>query len=454
MALSVYLCWSRDPDMPLGMVLLSLGIVWLGLLPTIYYILDDFHPPMPFFPLIGIFYIVFFGIPAFSYQTFRWGEPTNINFDSVIILFTGIFFCFTSYFIFKNFAFHNVNSIRLPRSHSTSRLIFLLWILLLGHLTYDFIPIIRSIPSLGKFIDPAGYLAFGMFYILWKRGDLSGWQKYLLAFIIIPLYVMRCLATGALYQIMYFVLFIGIVSVYYHKKIQIIFASTICIFYLLFNPVKMEYRSIVRGVDQDKSLSSVVNNSALFLSLAYEYVDSMGYSSDFSVSQKDSMARINHIFEFAAVIDETPNRIPYWGGETYKPLITMFIPRIIWQNKPEEKVGQSFGHRYGFINPTDDVTSWNLPWITEMYANYGSVGVVLGMTLVGCLLAFLEAKLNRPGMIPLEFVVGATILLPLVFQESNFSNMAGNILLLYISFYIYFVVGLRVRLGHNSGNGK
>src|SRR3989337_4563370 len=94
MALSIYLCWSRDPDMPLGMVLLSLGIVWLGLLPTIYYILDDFHPPMPFFPLIGIFYIVFFGIPAFSYQTFRWGEPTNINFDSVIILFAGIFFCF------------------------------------------------------------------------------------------------------------------------------------------------------------------------------------------------------------------------------------------------------------------------------------------------------------------------------------------------------------------------
>ena len=454
MALSIYLYWSRDPDMPLGMVFLSLGIVWLGLLPTIYYILDDYPPPMPFFPLIGIFYIVFFGIPAFSYQTFRWGEPTKINFDSVIILFTGIFFCFTSYFIFKNFAFHNVNSIRLPRSHSTSRLIFLLWILLLGYLTYDFIPIIRSIPSLGKFIDPAGYLAFGMLYILWKRGDFSGWQKYLLAFIIIPLYVMRCIATGALYQIMYFVLFIGIVSIYYYKKVQIIFASTICVFYFLFNPVKMEYRSIVWGVEQDKSLSSMINNSALFLSLAYEYVDRMGYSSDFSVSQMDSMARINHIFEFAAVIDETPNRIPYWGGETYKPLVTMFIPRIIWQNKPEEKVGQSFGHRYGFINPTDDVTSWNLPWITEMYANFGSVGVVFGMTLVGCLLAFLEAKLNRPEMIPLEFVVGVTILLPLVFQESNFSNMAGNIFLLYISFYIYFVVGLRVRLGHTSGNGK
>ena len=92
------------------------------------------------------------------------------------------------------------------------------------------------------------------------------------------------------------------------------------------------------GVEQDKSLSSMINNSALFLSLAYEYVDRMGYSSDFSVSQMDSMARINHIFEFAAVIDETPNRIPYWGGETYKPLVTMFIPRIIWQNKPEEKV--------------------------------------------------------------------------------------------------------------------
>lgn len=439
--------------MPLGMAFLSLGMVWLGLLPTIYYILDDNRPPMPFFPLIGIFYVVFFGIPAFSYQTFRWGESAKINYESLIFLFAGIFFCFTSYLLFKKFAFHNVNLIKLPRNYSTSRLIILLWILLFVYLVYNFVPLIRSIPSIGHFIDPAGYLAFGMFYILWRRGNLSGWQKYLLVFIVIPMDIMRCFAMGMLYQPMYFVLFIGIVSIYYYKKVPIMFASTICVFYFLFNPVKLEYRYITVGVDKDNSLSSVVNNSALFLSLAYEYFRSMEHSSDFFVSQKGSMARINHIFEFAAVVDETPKRIPYWGGETYKPLITMFIPRIVWPNKPEENVGQSYGHRYGFLTPVDDETSWNLTWITEMFANFGSAGVVLGMSIVGCLFAYLEAKFNRPGMTPLEFVVGATILLPLIFQESNFSNMTGNILLLYISLYIYFAVGLRVRLGSNYGNG-
>jgi len=81
-----------------------------------------------------------------------------------------------------------------------------------------------------------------------------------------------------------------------------------------------------------------------------------------------------------------------------------------------------------------------------MYANFGRAGVILGMALVGLLFGFLERFLARPGMTALEFVTGTAILLPLFYQESNFSLMTGSLLPLTVSLWLYFTVGLRAPL--------
>ncbi|MCZ6610897.1 MAG: hypothetical protein O7A66_12935 [Alphaproteobacteria bacterium] len=138
--------------------------------------------------------------------------------------------------------------------------------------------------------------------------------------------------------------------------------------------------------------------------------------------------------------------MPYWGGETYKPFFTSMIPRAVWPGKPEERAGNAFGRRYGILTEAERRMSVNIPWTTEMYANFGRVGVVLGMGLVGALFGFLERFLARPGMAPLEFATGAMILLPLFYQESNFSLMTGSLLPLTVSLWLYFTVGLRVPL--------
>ncbi len=77
------------------------------------------------------------------------------------------------------------------------------------------------------------------------------------------------------------------------------------------------------------------------------------------------------------------------------------------------------------------------------------------MTLVGVLFGFLERFLARPRMAPLEFVTGVIILLPLFYQESNFSLMTGSLLPLTVSLWVYFTVGLRVPLpGFRSSRRK
>ena len=45
--------------------LLGLAIIWVALLPSLIFLQDGDQPPIPFFPLVGIFYALFFGFPVF-----------------------------------------------------------------------------------------------------------------------------------------------------------------------------------------------------------------------------------------------------------------------------------------------------------------------------------------------------------------------------------------------------
>jgi len=83
----------------------------------------------------------------------------------------------------------------------------------------------------------------------------------------------------------------------------------------------------------------------------------------------------------------------------------------------------------------DNTTSFNVPWLVEMYANFGSTGVIVGMLLVGLLFAYCDGKFNRPGITMLELMAGTALLFDLFDQESNFSLMVGSKILFWIVLY-------------------
>jgi len=148
--------------------------------------------------------------------------------------------------------------------------------------------------------------------------------------------------------------------------------------------------------------------------------------------------RISHIWIFHYVYQKVPEQVPYWSGHSYKPILTSIIPRFLYPDKPTETIGNEFGRRFGIILENQTNTSINLPWITELLANFGKTGVVWGMTLIGIFLAFLDRFFNSPGGKDLEFVIGLTLIFPLVYPESNFSVMTGSMPLLFLSLYAYF----------------
>jgi hypothetical protein len=143
-------------------------------------------------------------------------------------------------------------------------------------------------------------------------------------------------------------------------------------------------------------------------------------------------------------VDNTPEKIPYLEGSTFKNLATNWIPRVFWAEKPREVLGQWFGHKYRILNPDDAGTSINIPWIVEFYVNFGLWGVVGGMALTGFLLAVLELVFCRAGMTDLEIIAGWSLIFRLFYQESNVSLMLGGLPLQALFVFALLTVGLRL----------
>ena len=443
---SGYLLDNRPESLSLDKALLALGITWLGFLPSLQYLLDRNRPPMPFFPLVGIFYATSFGLPMFANAkavSERW-SVTSVSITALTIALIGIGGMNIAFFASKFTLWKQVSPIRLPEPYPIGRLLSLLWLLLLSHLTFIYIPSIREIPSIGQFLDPVGYVAYGMFYILFSRSKLPSIQAWILLIVCVPLEVIQRFTSGSLAQIMLLGLFIVIIIFHERKRIPVVFISVTLVFFFIFNSVKAEYRYLVWFGGQSSYLSAI-EKAQLFIEIAikhYQNSDLKSQDKNYLDSSDSVVSRTAHIILFSNVIEDTPTIVPYWGGETYLPLLTSLIPRALLPDKPIDNTGNKFGRRYNYLGSNDFTTSFNLPWIVEMYANLGRWGVLIGMSLVGLLLSFLDQKLNHTRMNSLEFVIGATILFRLIYQESNFSLMTGSVITLSLALYILFRVVL------------
>jgi len=160
--------------------------------------------------------------------------------------------------------------------------------------------------------------------------------------------------------------------------------------------------------------------------------------------------RLNFTSMFACVVEQTPETIPYWKGQTYYPFLLKLAPRLLFPNKPLEDAGQAFPHRYGMIVSGDTTTSVNLPQIIEGFVNFGWPGVLIEMVLIGGLYRFVQMMLIRPTMSIGEIIVVGYIVSWWANIENNASMVFGALpfQLLYAA-----LVGLLVSLAARGSRG-
>lgn len=97
-----------------------------------------------------------------------------------------------------------------------------------------------------------------------------------------------------------------------------------------------------------------------------------------------------HDDSFERTLMMTPNRVPFWNGETYANMLYMFIPRLLWPEKPSWKHWHKFGKVYGYLAPNDNETSVSFSMFAEAYMNFGFTGLYIITFLFGVLLGVAE----------------------------------------------------------------
>jgi hypothetical protein len=92
------------------------------------------------------------------------------------------------------------------------------------------------------------------------------------------------------------------------------------------------------------------------------------------------------------IVDGTGKVAPFKNGYTLTPIITTFIPRIIWPDKPSIETGRILNKDFHLSESAD--TYMSPSHLGELYWNFGWPGVVVGMTLIGLILGTLGGKFN------------------------------------------------------------
>jgi len=83
---------------------------------------------------------------------------------------------------------------------------------------------------------------------------------------------------------------------------------------------------------------------------------------------------------------------PYKMGSTLEQALYIFAPRVFWSAKPGGNSAQTFNRDFHLSEDPD--THISPTHIGELYWNFGIIGVVLGMAMLGALLGYVTSRFN------------------------------------------------------------
>jgi hypothetical protein len=449
--------------------LLGASIVFLGAIPSIFYIQRDKteRSTIPLLPFTGLFYGLFFGASVFAvhllwipeegrYFHYKYETVLVVSTGAQLIVLIGLVALYAGYYLSRGGLFRKTPRFKLNVGNNELLTQVSLGVLILAYLVFLYVPAMQRLPSVGQGLIPAGTIGFGYFYIRWRQGELKQGLLSVALVVGFSLALVKHVTSGFLTPLALMVVYFGVLEHWHSGRIPWVPIICLPVIGLLVYPPLMVIRNQIWSPKNDLNLIEKLDYGANFL-IDYFVLDGVDDDSyrpgsgklsfwNNSISFRGLTVRVAHIAVLSNVVALSPEQVPFWKGKTYKPIFTSFIPRVIWRDKPEERTGNEFGRRYGFVESSDKGMSLNLPWITEQYANFGLMGVIFGMTGVGILLAFLESVFFRGPMTVLETVSGIVIVLPLCYQEANFSLSTGSLIPLVISLWVYFFIFSRLPL--------
>lgn len=425
---------GRPSEIPFDSRVLA-SVLWvLCVLPSWLYLQmpERTRPPVPFLPLIGAVYLFYYPLQAVLGQTsvnylfyldpaFDYDRAVEYALAGWVALMLGYY---GSASLRLNTPFRAVRPTDLMTLKTWGKL--LLWGGLLVDAARQVVPIPVVLRGLLHFTSMFSLLGIALLTILAVQRRLTRRERWLLYAAILFTAMLRA-GSGLVSNvvILAITIFLAVWAGGGRLGFRWLLIAALSIVALIgMRSVAMEYRA--RAWFAETQLSSV-ERAALMGQLLYTKVDAQGVGPTVADGWRIIAGRSANLDLLADVVRQTGTTVPFWGGETYLSLVGFAVPRFIWPTKPTKTLGQDFGHRYGYLDSWDTWTSINLPFLVEFYANFGEIGILIGMVIVGVLYRLLDNDLNRPRQ-PLQVTIcGLVLLVPLLNIESDFSLVFGGL---------------------------
>jgi hypothetical protein len=257
-----------------------------------------------------------------------------------------------------------------------------------------------------------------------------------------------------------------LIIIYYSyraKKIYIYPLLIIATIFLFMHMGKYQYRNLIAQNNQKNILyktKDIINSQiqTFFKQKNIKKYTKCDTGNDHTINCKIVVnyqleKRIFHSMESLTIVTKlTPNDVPYWDGYSYLILKSKIIPRIFWKDKPNDRLGNEFGQRYNILSKEDknlgirrdDTTSWNMPFLNELYVNYGKKGVIYGMFVLGLIFSLIAKIFTISNHQNMEKSVSFFIFMPIFFLESHASLIFGALIQTYLVAMILLFILLKV----------
>jgi hypothetical protein len=419
------------------------AILWaLCLVPAWIYLGNRLRSrrPIPFMPLMGGIYGLYYALPAAfgAYnQHYKIILSPGIDYnDAVFVALVGWLTLAAGYGIAMLMLSRRRSS---PiRASEQSWQLYGIVLMCVG-LTFEVAQRVHPVPieiaGILQFVSMLGWFGSGLLVTLNARGLLSPLRR-LVTYCGVAGFLILSVASGTISSVAFYGVVLLTASWIGHRRLSVVWfigAVVGLVTIVSLRGVTEEYRRVVWYQEYD---GNQIQNAQVFFGLLHRSIQSDGVAGAITKGFEKSEGRSANLDVLADVIRRTPREVPYWEGATYLSLVGSFIPRFLWPDKPIKALGQAFGHRYGYLDSRDLRTAVNLPILVEFFANFGFLGVLLGMGIVGMVYRLVEHVVNNPGQDEILSLAGVVLMIPLTNIESDLSLGFGGLIMNGFAFWL------------------
>jgi O-antigen polysaccharide polymerase Wzy len=213
---------------------------------------------------------------------------------------------------------------------------------------------------------------------------------------------------------------IVIVHVIITRRLRVWWIVGFLLVMALFYPAAQFYRDLLYSTGDRRFYLQMILKPQQVFGLLAQFTASFNFADYFWLGLDATFRRLDGMGILSVIIRDTPGRVEFQGGWSIAHVAIAYIPRVLWPGKPILGTGQFITETYGYGPGIESATGST--WIGELYMNFGWSGVLVGMTLAGVFLRFLqESFLGIEATIP-AMLVGVVALLTLS------ATMGGDIL--------------------------